>query len=526
MGETVPLEVDPGGCGVAWGVGHWAGGTAEQVWVWGTGIHRRWRWMRGRPQDAASSALTRTIHGTGGTTQGTRRTTQGTGGTTRQGSGYGAARGYLGSLPRPHLLPAVYQVPVLVCPGLRMSSTALEQFGAATARAVQHVEAVAQSLSVCRQAFREGLADATLLNDAQSGLYLMDMGGMPFHTRTEVMHRHEGMLSAMVSDDFTHDADGGGCVFLDRDPVWFPLVLHFLRTGTALLPDHGEGRAAVLRKAWYYSLEEQYRLAQPVQERLFAMAGTQSGTPLCLMYNPSQGLWKRIDVDMDAFPIVPSFYAGDGSLFALRKPSGHRAGSVSRFCPSAGGWDRVTTNLPIQCWFSYAYGRGHLYGISGCCAQSINVSTGHWEELPRLFEYRAGATPCVVDGRLFVIGGKPASVEEYVDTEQRWVFVPDMPSPVMYAGAVALGGKLVVVGGRAPLDLEDLSAVLEYDPRDRTWTELPSLLTARCQCAVVVLEGDLLVVGGWFRNEPLLSAERYNRQSQCWEDMAGLPRFW
>ena len=127
---------------------------------------------------------------------------------------------------------------------------------------------------------------------------------------------------------------------------------------------------------------------------------------------------------------------------------------------------------------------------------------------------------------MFVIGGKPASVEEYVDTEQRWVFVPDMPSPVMYAGAVALGGKLVVVGGRAPLDLEDLSAVLEYDPRDRTWTELPSLLTARCQCAVVVLEGDLLVVGGWFRNEPLLSAERYNRQSQCWEDMAGLPRFW
>ena len=117
-----------------------------------------------------------------------------------------------------------------------MSSTALEQFAAAAAQAVQQVEALAQRLSLCRQAFSEGLAEAAALNDAQLALYQMDVGGAAFHTRREVLHRHGGMLSAMASDDFSHDVEGGGCAFLDRDPTWFPLVLHFMRTGATPPP--------------------------------------------------------------------------------------------------------------------------------------------------------------------------------------------------------------------------------------------------------------------------------------------------
>ena len=63
------------------------------------------------------------------------------------------------------------------------------------------------------------------------------------------------MLSAMASDDFGPNVEGGGYAFLDRDPTWFPLVLHFLRTGAALLPEDTVGRAAVLREAQYYNLE-------------------------------------------------------------------------------------------------------------------------------------------------------------------------------------------------------------------------------------------------------------------------------
>ena len=151
-------------------------------------------------------------------------------------------------------------------------------------------------------------------------------------------------------------------------------------------------------------------------------------------------------------------------------------------------WEHIATTAPIHEWGrSCAYDRGHLYGTFEDCVQSLNVSTGQWEELPRLSEYRYHATPCVVDGRLFIIGGEMASAVEYVASEQRWVSVLDMPREVWDAAAVALDGKLLVIGGVDPDTGEALSAVLEYNLVDRSWKELPSLLTGRSSCAATVL---------------------------------------
>ena len=106
--------------------------------------------------------------------------------------------------------------------------------------------------------------------------------------------------------------------------------------------------------------------------------------------------------------------------------------------------------------------------------------------------------------------------------ERRWVSVPDMPRVVSDASAVALDGKLLVIGGW-DIDENVLSAVLEYDPGDGSWKELPSLLTARYQCRVTVLGGDVVVMGGnGDLDECLASVERYNRWSQCWEAMPSL----
>ena len=144
---------------------------------------------------------------------------------------------------------------------------------------------------------------------------------------------------------------------------------------------------------------------------------------------------------MRALPANCQFSAVDGCLFALAPRTNQRAGSVSRFCPSDGGWEHIATTAPIQYWgSSCAYDRCHLYGTFEDRVQSLNVSTGQWEELPPLSEDRVEATPCVVDGRLFIIGGGTASVEEYVASEQRWVSIPDMPRALVGAAAVALDG--------------------------------------------------------------------------------------
>ena len=168
---------------------------------------------------------------------------------------------------------------------------------------------------------------------------------------------------------------------------------------------------------------------------------------------------------------------------------------------------------------------GRIYGTFESSVEALTLSTGQWERLPVLSSRREYATPCVVDGRLFVIGGDTASVEEYLAPERRWVSVPDMPKAVSEAAAVALDGKLLVVGGWDS-ERKTLSAVLEYDPGDGSWKELPSLLTARYGCTVTVLGADVVVMGGFGGDGPsdegLASVERYNRRSQCWEAMPSL----
>ena len=129
---------------------------------------------------------------------------------------------------------------------------------------------------------------------------------------------------------------------------------------------------------------------------------------------------------------------------------------------------------------------------------------------------------------MFIIGGETASVEEYLASEQHWVFVPHMPGEVSSAAAVALDGKLLVIGGSNAGDTDEgFSPVLEYNLVDRSWKELPSLLTARSSCAATVLGGDVVVLGGQVgkhvSDSYIGSVERYNRQSQCWEAMASLP---
>ena len=126
----------------------------------------------------------------------------------------------------------------------------------ATTQAVRQVEGLALCLSKHRLAFRESLLEVAAPNDAQSGIYWMDVGGASFHTHQEVLHRHEGMLSAMASNIFTHDPEIQEYMFLDRDPTWFPLVLHFLRTGATPLSEDAAGRVAVFREAQYYCLEK------------------------------------------------------------------------------------------------------------------------------------------------------------------------------------------------------------------------------------------------------------------------------
>ena len=78
----------------------------------------------------------------------------------------------------------------------------------------------------------------------------------------------------MSSENFSNNLDH---MFLDRDPTWFPLVLHFLRTGDALLPECTEERRAVFREAQYYSLHGLCQAARKRPERIIVIGERYDG---------------------------------------------------------------------------------------------------------------------------------------------------------------------------------------------------------------------------------------------------------
>ena len=272
-------------------------------------------------------------------------------------------------------------------------------------------------------------------------------------------------------------------------------------------------------------------------------------------FDPARQFWegKTLDDPTRGLGVTDRrFIAGDEWFFmigehAVRDNGGVQGdGSVHwayhQYRPSTGRCDDIPT-------LEGPYKRDDPTGLLPCCAafhdgclyiqkynhvchyvKSFSVATGQWQALPRfLAEGLYDASACVVDGRLFVVGGCDefegplSSVEEYISAERRWEYLPDMPTPIAMAVTVACEGKLLVVGGSGGGEMgREISrsrTVQEYDPVRRSWQWLPRMIRRRARCLAVVVDGDLKVMGGCQAG----TVERYNRQSQCWEAMPSMP---
>ena len=131
-------------------------------------------------------------------------------------------------------------------------------------------------------------------------------------------------------------------------------------------------------------------------------------------------------------------------------------------------------------------------------------------------EPRAFAASAQVGSTIFVFGGKssPGSPDrlkacEKLDTLQspmNWERVAPMESGRADAGAVVVGGKVMVVGGFSGTDF--LSSVEIYNPSDNTWQSGPSLPAPRSGMGVAALDGTVYVAGGNRGTGRLCSVER------------------
>lgn len=121
-------------------------------------------------------------------------------------------------------------------------------------------------------------------------------------------------------------------------------------------------------------------------------------------------------------------------------------------------------------------------------------------------------------------GGAPVLVVERFDGKT-WRDEATIPGQGLNApAAVALNGKVYLLGGFGTDTNVPTDGVLVYDTAARTWSRAPPLPTPRGGHAAVVLRGRIHVLGGGNARSTIADHDAFDPAANAWTTLAPLPR--
>jgi N-acetylneuraminic acid mutarotase len=138
--------------------------------------------------------------------------------------------------------------------------------------------------------------------------------------------------------------------------------------------------------------------------------------------------------------------------------------------------------------------------------------TGNWRQLADAPRSRDHFQAAVIDGRIYVAGGRRSSfatgqtfeltvpeVDVYDLATGQWSTLPatsNIPTPRAGVSVVVLQGQLIVIGGESGTQMTAHSEVEALDPETGRWTTLPPLQVGRHATQAVVYEGAIYTAAG------------------------------
>ena len=181
---------------------------------------------------------------------------------------------------------------------------------------------------------------------------------------------------------------------------------------------------------------------------------------------------------------------------------------------------------------------GKIYVIDGekgnqpiSIVEVYDPATDTWSEQTELPTQRYWLSTSVVDGTIYVIGGNAGpgggwthlnTVEAYDPSTDTWTRKADMPTGRSFSSTCVVDGKIYVIGGAMP----GKSAVEAYDPETDTWTRKAPTPTARYLLGTSVVGGKIYAIRGWRHSAqgPLYSAvEVYDPETDTWTKGVDIP---
>ena len=142
---------------------------------------------------------------------------------------------------------------------------------------------------------------------------------------------------------------------------------------------------------------------------------------------------------------------------------------------------------------------------------------------------RVFVSGCVLDGKIYVIGGAPSAssvtsaIEMYDPIVDTWTRMADMPSGRCYPATCTLNGKIYVFGGTSPdMWSSAKKSVFVYDPQKDTWTQNADMPYANAGFGIAVVDDTIYLIGGnSFELGHIVMA--YNPITESWTQKADMP---
>ncbi|XP_011186847.1 kelch-like protein diablo isoform X1 [Zeugodacus cucurbitae] len=155
--------------------------------------------------------------------------------------------------------------------------------------------------------------------------------------------------------------------------------------------------------------------------------------------------------------------------------------------------------------------------------ERYDPSIGKWEDVPPMRTPRVGATAVALHGKIYVIGGSfksyQNSMECYDPQINRWRRCADMAETRTWLSATAHKGYIYVLGG---MNIKYLDTVERYDPVYDRWAKICPLSVARKNICTFSLDNRLWAVGGQNNGESNV-VELYDEENDKWIEQKALP---
>jgi len=143
---------------------------------------------------------------------------------------------------------------------------------------------------------------------------------------------------------------------------------------------------------------------------------------------------------------------------------------------------------------------------------------------------RESVASCVVDDKIYVLGGVPEAFdnplttnEHYDPSSDSWSIMASMASARAWMVAGTVNGKCYVIGGYDTDSGTTLGLVEEYDPASNSWRDRASMPTSRWDHASAVVGGLIYVFGGTDGFKIIHEVEVYDPAGDQWTTLGPMP---